>query len=157
MELILRPRRFKYLLFALLSVGFAIGGALTVRDSKLLGWVEILFFGSGAIVFCLLLLPGSAYLRLDPAGFTSCSLFRPHFTPWCEVDSFAVGTVGIKRMVVFNFSELHHGQKYLRKVSSGLSGYEGALPDAYGLKAEELAALLNDWRQRYAPSAASGL
>lgn len=157
MELTLRPRRLKYLLFAFLCASLAVAGALMVRDSKPLGWAEILFFGSAAIVFSLLLLPGSAYLKLDPAGFTFCSLFRPHFTPWYEVDSFAAGRVGTNRLVVFNFSGLHRGQKYLRKISSAISGYEGALPDTYGLKAAELAALMNDWRQRYVPSTAPGL
>ncbi len=121
-----------------------------------LGWAEILFFGTGAIVFCLLLLPGSAYLKLDPAGFTFCSLFRPHFIPWSEVESFAVGDVGPRRLVVFNFSESHHGQKNLRKVAAAISGYEAALPDTYRLQAAELAALMNDWRQRCAPSAVPG-
>jgi len=85
--------------------------------AKRLGWAEILFFGTGAIVFGLLLLPGSAYLKLDPAGFTFCSLFRPHFTRWSEVDSFAVGMVGTRRLVVFNFNEMHRGKNYLRKVA----------------------------------------
>jgi hypothetical protein len=156
MELTLRPRRFKYLLFALLSAGFALVGATMVRDGEGLGWAEILFFGTGAIVFCLLLLPGSAYLKLDPAGFTFCSLFRPHFTPWSEVEPFAVGRVGTRLLVVFNFSEAHRGQKYLRKVSSAISGYEAALPDTYRLKAADLAALMNDWRQRCAPSVVPG-
>jgi hypothetical protein len=156
MELTLRPKRFKYLLFAFLSAAFAIVGALMVRDGERFGWVEILFFATAAIVFCLLLFPGSAYLKLDPAGFTFCSLFRSHFSPWSEVESFAVGSVGPRRLVVFNFSASHHGQKNLRKLSAAISGYEAALPDTYRLKAAELAALMNNWRERCAPSAVPG-
>jgi len=151
MELTLRPKRLKYLLFALLSAAFVAGGVLMVRDGQRLGWFEIFFFGTGLIVFCLLLLPGSAYLKLDPAGFTFCSLFRPHSMRWYEVDSFATGRIGTNKLVVFNFSELHRGQQRLRKISSAISGYEAALPGTYGLKAEDLAALMNDWRQRAAP------
>ncbi len=156
MELTLRPRRLKYLLLALFSGGFAIAGAFMVRDAERLGWAEILFFGTGAIVFGLLLLPGSAYLKLDSAGFTFCSLFRAHFTRWSEVDSFAVGMVGTRRLVVFNFNEMHRGQDHLRKVAAAISGYEAALPDTYGRTAADLAALMNDWRQRYAPSTVPG-
>ena len=131
-----------------LSAGFVAGGALMVREGDPTGWAAILFFGAGVIVFCLLLLPGSAYLILDPAGFTVCSLFRAHSTRWYEVNSFEVGSIGRHKLVVFNFSNLHRGQEFARKLSSAIGGYEGALPETYGLAAEELAAMMNDWRQR---------
>jgi hypothetical protein len=51
-------------------------------------------------------------------------------------------------MVVFNFSNLHPRQRVLRKLSSAMSGYEAGLPETYGLSAEELAATMNDWRER---------
>jgi hypothetical protein len=63
MELVLRPNRLRYLLFMTLSAGFVTGGALMVREGNPIGWVSILFFGAGVIVFFLLLLPGSAYLK----------------------------------------------------------------------------------------------
>ena len=114
-----------------------------------MNWVGILLFGSGVIVFSLLLLPGSAYLKLDSSGFTLCTLFRAHSTGWYDVDSFQVGRIAGRKMVVFNFSNLHPRQRVLRKLSSALSGYEAGLPETYaGLSAEELAAMLNDWRER---------
>jgi hypothetical protein len=137
----------------ILSAGFVASGALLVRvddlEADLAGWVLILFFGLGAIVFCLHLLPGSAYLKLDPAGFTVCSLFRAHSYRWYEVDSFEVGKFRRRKLVVFNFSNLHRGQEFVRKLSSAIGGYEGALvPETYGLSAEELAATMNEWRAR---------
>ncbi len=152
MELVLRPNRLRYLLFMTLSAGFVTGGALMGREGNPIGWVSILFFGAGVIVFFLLLLPGSAYLKLDPAGFTVCSLFRAHSTRWYEVDSFEVGSIRKRKLVVFNFSNLHRGHEFARKLSSAIGGYEGGLPDTYGLLAKELAALMNDWRQRGVPS-----
>jgi hypothetical protein len=148
MELTLRPNRLRYLLFMTSSAGFVAGGALMVREGDPMGWAGILFFGAGVIVFCVLLLPGSAYLKLDPAGFTVCSLFRAHSTRWYEVNSFEVGRIGGRKLVVFNFSNLHRGQGFARKLSSAIGGYEGALPETYGLSAEDLAAMMNDWRQR---------
>ena len=50
--------------------------------------------------------------------------------------------------MVFNFSNLHRGQEFARKLSSAIGGYEGAIPETYGLSAEDLAAMMNDWRQR---------
>jgi hypothetical protein len=55
-------------------------------------------------------------------------------------------------LVVFNFSNLHRSHEFARKLSSAIGGYEGGLPDTYGLLAKELAALMNDWRQRGVPS-----
>jgi hypothetical protein len=147
LELILRPNRRRYLLL-LLSCAGLVAGALAARKSDPINWVGILLFGSGVIVFGLLLLPGSAYLKLDPAGFTVCSLFRPHSTCWYEVDSFQVARIGGRKLVAFNYSNLHRGQEFARKLSSAIAGYEGALTETYGLSAERLAAMMNDWRQR---------
>jgi hypothetical protein len=147
-ELTLRPNRRRYVLLLLSCIGFVVG-ALTARKSDpIIGWFGILFFGSGVIIFGLLLLPGSAYLKLDSAGFTFCTLFRAHSTCWYQVDSFQVARIAGRKMVVFNFSNLHPGQRVLRKLSSTVSGYEAGLPETYGLSAEELAAMLNDWRER---------
>ncbi len=155
MELTLRPKRLKYFLFLLVSAAFAGVGVLMVRGGDRVGWAEIALFGSGAVVFCILLLPGSAYLKLDADGFTFCSLFRSHRLRWSEVDSFGVADIGVRQMVAFNFSPLHRGQERMRKISSAIAGYEGALPDTYGRSAEDLAALLNQWRDRAIPSGLS--
>lgn len=156
MELILRPKRLRFLWLAALSAGLVAGGALMVRESAPLGWAPVLFFGFCVVVFCLLLLPGSAYLKLDPTGFTVCSLYRAHSVRWDEVDSFEVITIERRKVVVFNLSHAHQGQEIARKLSSAISGYEVALsPETYGLCAEEFAAMMNDWRQRKDPTALS--
>jgi len=137
-----------YLVILIVCAGFVVSGALKVPKDSLKGWIEILVFGSNAIVFGVLLLPGSAYLKLDPTGFTICSLFQARTLGWHEVDAFRVDTDRGRKLVVFNFSKLHRGQEFARKVASRLSGYEAGLPDNYGLSAEEPAATLNEWRER---------
>jgi hypothetical protein len=112
------------------------------------GWVEVLFFGAGLTVFCVLLLPGSSYLKLDSAGFTFCSLFKPHTLRWNEVGPFGAATVGLRTLVGFNFSPPRQGQVGMRNLAIAVAGYEAALPDTYGMKPETLAALMNEWRQR---------
>jgi hypothetical protein len=154
LELILRPNLRRSLL-PLLSCAGLVVGALTVRKSDpIIGWVGILLFGSGAIVIGLLLLPGSSYLKLDSDGFTVCSLYRAHSTSWYEVDSFQVARIVGRKFVVFNFSNLHRGQEFTRKLSSAIAGYDGGLPEIYELSAEQLAAMMNDWRQREGLSSA---
>jgi hypothetical protein len=160
-EVTLRPNRLRYAVLMIVSACFAVSCGVMVREGLSTGWTGmaawagILSFGAGAIVFCLLLVPGSAYLRLDDTGFTVCSLFRVHTIRWCEVDSFEVGTIARRKSVVFNFSNLYPRQKLLRKLSSAISSHEGALPETYGLSAEELSAMLNDWRQHAGPIATS--
>jgi hypothetical protein len=151
MEFTLKPDRRRYLLLLIPSAGFVVSGVFMVRAADPIGWAVVLLFGAGVVVFCLTLLPGSAYLRLDPAGFTVCTLYRAHSTRWFEVESFNVARIGSRKMVVFNFSDLHPGQEFVRKLSSAVSGYEAALPETYGLSAEELAAIMNDWRGREGP------
>lgn len=155
MEVTLRPNRLKYLVILIVCVGFAVSGTFNVAKNSLIGWIQILVFGSNAIVFGVLLLPGSAYLKLDPAGFTICSLFQARKLGWHEVDAFRVSTDRRRKLVVFNFSKLYQGQEFARKLASTVSGYEAGLPDNYGLSAEELAATLNQWRERATSSAVS--
>ena len=155
MEVTLRPNRLKYLVILIVCAGFVVSGALNVPKNSLIGWIEIFFFGSNVIVFGVLLLPGSAYLKLDPTGFTICSLFQARKLCWHEVESFRVDTDRGRKLVVFDFSKLHQGQEFARKVGLAISGYEAGLPDNYGLSPEELAATLNEWRERASSPAVS--
>lgn len=152
MELTLRPKRSWFLWLLILSAGMAVGGTYVVRaGDPIEGWAAILFFGTGGVIFCLQLLPGSAYLKLDSSGFTICSLYRAHSARWDEVKSFEVASFWRRKVVVFNFSSAHRSQEIARKLSTSIGGYEAALsPEAYGLSAEEFAAMMNSWRQRSA-------
>jgi len=47
---------------------------------------------------------------------------------------------------MFNFSEEYKKAKKARKISSAISGAEGGLHDTFGLKAEELAKLMNEYK-----------
>lgn len=155
MKLIIRPKRLKFLKLLAISTGFVVLGAFLIREGEPIGWATVLFFGVGIIVFSLMLLPGSAYLKLDRDGFTICSLYRSHSARWDEVERFEVGSFKGRKMVFFNFSNSHRGREFLRKLSSAIAGYEAALrPEIYGLSAEQFAALMNDWREHRGPSTA---
>ena len=95
------------------------------------------------------MLPGALYLELRPTGFVVCSLFRSSpQTAWSAVTPFTVTRVTAKKMVVYNHRD-PNGATLTGEIARQLVGVEGGLPDTYGMKAEELASLLNDWRQRY--------
>jgi hypothetical protein len=55
-----------------------------------------------------------------------------------------VSRIGIRELVVFNFSNLYRQHEFARKLCSSIGGFEGALPDTYGMSAEKL----NEWRRR---------
>jgi hypothetical protein len=149
---VLRPRRWKVLGLLAVSGGFTAGGVWMLAAGEWEGWLVSGFFGLCFIVAAALLLPGSAYLRLGPEGFEVCSLFRARSYRWADVEGFGVALVGGNRMVAFNFAPGFPGSVVARRLAVLLSGWEGALPDTYGMGAEELAALLNGYRQAAAPA-----
>ena len=148
--ILLRPKPTKWLVIALGSLAFVLIGVWMVRSHEMLGWLGIVFFGLCLLVSLVCMLPNASYLRLTPDGFTMCSLFRAHTTRWEDVTGFGVGRVFTNKMVMFNYVQSYQRSPKLRSLNTGLTGFEAAIPDTYGLTHEELAALLN----RYKASAA---
>jgi len=150
-EKTLYPKRWKSILFLLLTLGFTIGGVWMALDGEKMGWFISIFFGLGMLVFLINLSPQASYLKLNKEGFEVCSLFRKHKYHWNEVRDFGVGSISGNKMVMFNFSEEYKKAKKVRKISSTIAGAEGGLHDTFGLKAEELADLMNEYKYFYAP------
>jgi hypothetical protein len=158
-ERVLRPSRLKWLLVLAISFTF-VGAGLTAllwpsppgapqKEDAWVMWVGVGFFGLCAVASALQFLPQSSCLRLGAEGFTIRSLFREQTYRWEDVDTFGVTLVGLNRMVGFNFAPHFRRAERLRGVSAALAGFEGALPDTYGLKAEELAYLMNEYKYRH--------
>jgi len=114
-------------------------------------WVGFLcagFFALGGLVALVQLVPGSTYLQVHQQGFTLCTLFRKSTVPWSAVDEFFVVTMrqsGVKvhEMVGFNFVPTYDQAQLGRRIAKVIGKCEGALPDTYGKKAEELAEFMN--------------
>jgi hypothetical protein len=143
----LRSSRRKTLLMLAGSLVFVAGGIWLLHDQPSTGYSGIAFFGLCAVVFCVQLLPNSSYLRLTAEGFTTCTLFRCHTVPWRHVRTFGVGRIGLKKVVGWDPAADLSG---IVRATKAISGYASALPDTYGLRAEELAALLNRLRDEHA-------
>src|SRR5437588_1319158 len=135
----LRSSRKKMLLMLIGSLIFVAAGFWMLADHPVSGYASIIFFGLCAVVFCINLLPNSSYLRLTREGFTMCSTFRCRSIEWRHVSNFGVARIGTRKMV--GWDPAHQISK-MGKATKAFSGYVSALPDTYGLKAEELAELL---------------
>ena len=156
-ERVLRPSRRTWLLVLVISLAFVAVGLLALfgprpaeQEDVWVMWLCVGFFGLVAGVSVLQLLPQTSCLRLDTEGFTIRSLFREQTYRWDDVDTFGATRIGPNKMVGFNFAPHFRRAERLRGVSAALAGFEGALPDTYGMKAEELAHLMNEYKYRHA-------
>jgi hypothetical protein len=85
---------------------------------------------------------------LAPEGFTICSLYRKSFIRWSDVQDFRVVVIGLNKMVGFDYAPHYQRAKRTRRISTALSAAEGALPQTYGLRVQQLAELMNLFRLR---------
>lgn len=149
-ERILYPKKIKSILLLILCIAFVVIGVLMINDGQKVGWFVAITFLLGVVTFVINLVPKSSYLKLDESGFEICSLFRTHKYNWSDIAFFTVGRISHNKMVMFNFSATYERQKRARKIATAISGTEGALHDTFGLKAQELADLMNSYRDTYA-------
>jgi len=149
LPIVLRPRRTKLLLLLVVCLAFVAAGWMMVRDGEKMGYVCSALFVLGGLVFAVNLHPSAAYLRLEETGFTFCNLFRAHTVLWRDVRNFDVWKTRGNRMVTWNFVASYCGGGRARSLSRAVSGFDAGLPDTYGLKAAELADVMNTLRNRY--------
>lgn len=150
----LYPKKTQMVLLFLVCLAFVAGGVLMIREGRGMGWLAAGFFGLGLPVFLIQLLPGSAYLTVDKEGFEFCSLFRKHRLKWSDIAEFGTYTLrqqglAVSTMVGFNFAPEYARASKARAFSRALAGFEGGLPDTYGLPAGELAEILSDLHRQW--------
>jgi hypothetical protein len=141
----LHPKKSKVLLFLLLSSAFTAGGVWMLREGEKAGWFVAGFFGLCLLVFLIQLFPNSSFLTVDDDGIEFSALFRKCRLKWSEISEFGVysrESIGIGKTVGINFSPSYERLAKMRALTKALLGFEGALPDTYGLQAQELATLL---------------
>jgi hypothetical protein len=119
-------------------------GVWVITDGQWFGLIPTIFFGLGLLVALILLLPNSSFLELDSDGFVVRNLFRDSRLSWAHVDGFEVRRIGIRKMVTLtcvpSYSPLARARTMMRTVA----GSDGALPDTYGMSAEDLAHIMNE-------------
>ena len=123
----------------------AVGPAGTAK-----AWLGVLFFGAGAVIGAVMLLPGASSLTLSAQGFERITLFVKRPTAWQQASGFIVGeylTARRRQLRTVAYDDAAcwgAGADLSRK----LVGRNTALPDTYGLAHEDLARLMTQWRQR---------
>lgn len=142
--------------FLLLAAGFALMYAYAPRhnppdDSVLVIGGMVVFFLAGAGLCILMLSPERSHLLLTPAGFTVRSIFKASHFRWDEVVEFRTLSVKGTTMVVYSLSpqgKLRYTESLWRKLNRAVSGGDESLPDTYGMSADALAQLMNQWRKQ---------
>lgn len=145
---ILRPSIIKTIALLIVSIIFVYGGIILRDENQFMAWLIIIFFGLGTIVFVIQLIPNSSYLKLTKEGFEVKSLYKTNFTKWSDIDVFTTGYISKNLMVLFNYSNNHNKYNTGKKLAKSIAGNEGALPNNYGMKAKNLAILMNEWKSK---------
>jgi hypothetical protein len=156
----LYPSRRKWLVSLAVAACFVVIGVLILRDPArfanrwsstteilAVGWLCVVFFGLGAILSSIILIPGASWLTLDTRGFMVRNLFRTTSRPWADVDNFAAVDVARAKKLV-GYDDAQGAGKAFGRLSVLLSSRNSALPDSYGLSEADLASLMTQWRSR---------
>lgn len=148
-ELTLRPARLKWVGIFLISAGFvAIAIFLGDEMDGFMRWLCGGFFALCGLVAIPQMIGVGSELRLDAKGFTCVSLFRTWRREWKDCSEFFPVRVGGNMMVGYATSSDEAARPRMSAFSRGLTGTQSALPDTYGLSADDLADLMNRYRAR---------
>ncbi len=134
--------------WSLLSL-FFLSKSFQTGAGNLLPGIVFLFL---AVERCLAYIPGGAFLKLNQEGFTACYWFKETSYRWSDIAEFKVityrymGIIPVRRIVGFRYTE-NSGKRHLAlRIVGAIARFDRALPDTYGMKAKELALLLDRWR-----------
>jgi hypothetical protein len=151
---VLKASRFKWAVLIFAGTVFAMGGVLiffAAPGGQVGGILVFVFFGACAAVAAIQLVFRST-LTLTTEGFTFTGLGRRVTRRWKDIVSFiAVRTSALSGIVGIRLAVSPEQTSGVRRAARAIAGYDGgAMPDTYGMTAVELAALMSDWRDRYA-------
>jgi hypothetical protein len=142
----IRGSVWKNALYLASSLIFVVGGLAMLRepDSVGTGWLCLIFFGLGALVFLLLLIRPQRLL-LDSQGFTLCGgLVRsPRLVRWRDIEPlFVYRLPRAGKMVGFNYRPGVGPDTAMARIARRL-GADGALPKGWPMSPDALADHLN--------------
>lgn len=136
----LKPSKIKHIILLLFSIGFVISGILLLDKNLWIAILNMVFFGMCSIIFAINIFPNSSYLKIDEKGIEMKNLFRSTLIPWQAVKGFRAKSVVFNKLVVFDLDEHLPDEKLKRK--------QGGFPDTYGMSAQKLANLLNEYKAK---------
>lgn len=95
-----------------------------------------------------------ASLRLEGDGFRIKQPWKWRFVRWKDASGFGIGSTAIVEQVkgdwstVVTYDDATIDEGNVSALSRNIVGRNSALPDTYGLSAEDLQTLMNGWRER---------
>ena len=152
-EVVYRISRWKATLLVVGGALFAAGGVWMAHEDPI-GWAIAAFFGLCAAVGALMLTPFAGYLKIDREGIEIATIGRRNRIAWKDIESFHIGSVPGTRMIAIDYSPQYTAYRRARKFSAMISGMEGAIPNHYTARLEEILHTLEEWRERYGGGAA---
>jgi len=118
-------------------------------------WMLSFICAVGIIVlFGISLVPGAGWLKLDSQGFTVRHWFQDATYRWTDVKEFKLithrymGFIPIYRSVGFTFSDSYPKRNIVSRLVGAMASFDRNLPDNYGMKARDLALLLESYRRQ---------
>lgn len=145
-ERTLRSSRKKWLQMVGIGTVLGSGGVLMILDGEPLGWLVTIFFGACAALGLFTAVRPNR-LELGSSGMRSLSLGRTWTFLWQDCGEFSTWEAFRNELVVFDHSGPSASRR-LSRLNKQMSGGNASLPETYGLRAAELASLLNEFRER---------
>jgi hypothetical protein len=157
----LRPNLMRPVLLVggcLLCIGINMWASRVDHTSPLMGTVVLLVV---ALYFAIELLPSQRGLELSSTGLRVVVPFSAVEVGWRDIAEAGVGVYGRSNVVLLKFTTgasatmsplttLTFRRYSMTRVGKAWDGWDAALPDNYGMKAEELADLINRLKQESA-------
>lgn len=100
------------------------------------------------------MLPGASYLKIMNDGFEFSALYPRHLVRWKDVEEFAVmthkylGLITVNKMVGWNYVPGSGNRHAGRSFNKAITGIEAGLPDTYGLKVDDLLAIMIEYWEK---------
>jgi hypothetical protein len=143
----LKPSRLKWIMVLLGCSAFVASAIFLIprEDDPTMWWLTVSFFGLGALASIPGLL-GIGGLELDPDGFTINHWGRRTRRTWRECSEFSI--IDMRGGPFVGFTSKTDEAKFGASLSRSLVGETGMLPEKYGMKARDLADLMNRYRAR---------
>jgi hypothetical protein len=131
-------------------------GILFAQDGDRWAIVVIMISAFGCLILLSMLVPGNMSLTIDSKGFELKGPFRSMKLAWSDVDEFYVGYIhtgpSTTKLIAIRYSQSYEKQRTGRKVAAHVTGMEGAIPNHFKKSPEEICAILNSYKQKYAPT-----
>ncbi len=148
-------------------ISFWLTGIVFLVATQLVGggmwwyWPSIVLWFAGFLFATVQLIPGSASLKLDRTGITITKLFKKRFVSWDDCSEFKVWTYEYTSYWPFTFKQsgvvFSSGRSgWLVEMNKKHTGEDDFLPGTYGLDAEGLCSLLDEWHQTSRSATSSG-